>query len=718
MKFLKYYFPFLFVMIGLAAILHFVWLPYYVDTEIESILTHEKEKTRLLSDTVIPAMLSGDLAEIHTTLDNVVEKNPAWSAVVLQKLDGTQLYPLSKIELSQSDASNIVKHSLIYQEQELGNIQVQTDLESLIAPKVEKLQHLELLVLVSSFLIVMVGVFLQNRFIHLPLKKLSIATSRIAEGDFLTPLPQSSNTVLSKFVENFNHMRNDLESRDVQLMRQQTIQDAVHNMQSKFLTVQDTGAVYCDMLDTLLELSQSEFGLIGEVKYDVDNQLCMKVLVVTNIAWDLPSRNMFEAVIKGDLTFTDIDNLFCRALITGKVEINNNPESELLKMDLPAGHPAIRNYVGIPQYNGKQQLTGMVALANSKKAYTDTCISELNIIWNAIGNLIDAFHRKELLSESEAHLRAIVDNAVDGIIVIDSNGTVLTFNPAAEDIFGYNENEVINESIKILMPPMYAEHYGENLSSYLSTVKSQLIGSSREMVGQRKNGEEFFMEVSVAEVRTGTIRHFTGIVRDITERKEQESQLIAVQQILSENNEQLLGLSIKDGLTGIANRRCFDDTLDAEIKRAIRHQSSISLILFDIDHFKLYNDHYGHVEGDECLTKLANLVSEIFNRDGDLVARYGGEEFAVILPLTNESIAIKFAEVIREKIVEAAIPHEKSPTASYVSVSLGVATLDVGEFSTGSELVDLADKALYRAKSEGRNQVYSKEMSLMTAKLH
>ncbi len=712
MKFIKYYFPFLFVMISLAVILHFFWLPYYIDTEVDSLLTHEKEKARLLSDTVLPAMLSGDLAEIHSTLDMVVKKNPAWRAVVLQKLDGTQLYPLSKVELDNSNTLNLVSHSLIYEEQELGNIQVETDIDSLVAPKIEKLQQLELLVLASSFLIVMMGAFLQNRFIHLPLKKLSIATSRIAEGDFLTPLPKSSNSVLTKFVENFNHMRNDLESRDNQLMRQQMIQDAVHNMQSKFLTVQDTSGVYCDMLSTLLELSNSEFGLIGEVKYDDNNQLCLKVLVMTNIAWDLPSRNMFELGIKGELTFTDIDNLFGRALITGKTEIYNNPESDLLGIDLPSGHPKITNYVGIPQYNGKQQLTGMVALANSKNDYSQDSISELNIIWNAIGNLIDAFHRKEQLSESEAHLRAIVDNAVDGIIVIDSNGIVLTFNPAAEDIFGYNENEIINQSIKKLMPPMYAAHYGENLSEYLNAGKSKLIGSSREIIGLRKNGEEFYMEVSVAEVRAGEMRHFTGIVRDITKRKAQESQLMIAQEILSENNKQLLGLSIKDGLTGIANRRCFDETLENEIKRAARNDSSISIILFDIDHFKLYNDHYGHVAGDECLTTLAKIVSDIFNRDGDLFARYGGEEFVVILPLTNEKIATKFAEVIREKIVETAIPHKKSPTAPFVTVSLGVATLEAGEYTTSSELITLADTALYRAKSEGRNRVSSRETLL------
>ena len=702
-------------MVSLAIIIHFFWLPYYIDTDVKNSLAHEQEKTRLLSDTVLPAMLSGDLAEIHTTLDLVTEKNPDWRVVILLKHDGTQLYPISKVEIQESTNLSTIQHPVIYEEQEVGKIQVQADIQSLVAPKIKKLQQLEILVLASSFLIILVGILLQNRFIHTPLKKLSIATSRIADGDFLTPLPKTSDTVLSKFVENFNHMRNDLESRDTQIMQQQMIQDAVHNMQSKFLTVQDTGAVYCDMLDTLLELSGSEFGLIGEVKYDDKEQLYLKVLVMTNIAWDIPSRNMFELVIKDELTFKNIEELFGQALVTGKTVIDNNPDPRTFDMGLTSGHPEIQSFAGIPQYNGKHQLTGLVALANSKDGYSEKSLSELNIIWNAIGNLIDAFHRKELLSENEAHLRAIVDNAVDGIIVIDSKGTVLTFNPAAEKIFGYNENDIINQCITKLMPPIHALYYKDNIATHLNDSRAELIGSSKEVIGMRKNGDEFYMEVSVAEVKTGTILHFTGIVRDITKRKQQEAQLLEAQAILSENHDQLLGLSFKDGLTGIANRRSFDSKLEDEIKRAARQQSSVSLILFDIDHFKLYNDHYGHVEGDHCLTELANVVSEIFKRDGDLVARYGGEEFAVILPMTSEEMAMKFAEVINEKLKEIALPHEKSPTAPHVTVSIGVASIKADKNTTSEELIVLADSALYRAKFEGRNRVCSSKLTLMCA---
>ncbi len=700
-------------MVGLSIVLHFVWIPYYIDSEVKSSLSHEQEKSRLLSDTVVPAMLSGDLAEIHTTLDTVVEKNPVWKAVSLYKQDGTQLYPISPVSLDEQNELRLIQHSLTYEEQLLGEVKILADINTLVAPKVKKLQHLELLVLAGSFLIVIIGILLQNTFIHSPLKKLNIATSKIAEGDFKTPLPKTSDTVLAKFVDNFNHMRTNLENQDKQLRRQQNIQDAIHSMQSKFLTVQDTGAVYSDMLETLLELSDSEYGLIGEIKYDENKQPYLKVLVMANISWDIASRNMFEQATKGELIYTDIENLFAGVIVSGRTTIDNDPNPESFSMGLTVGHPIIKNFAGIPQYNGKQQLTGIVALANSTKDYSDHSLNELNIIWNAIGNLIDAHHRKELLSENEAHLRAIVDNAVDGIIVIDRNGTILTFNPAAEEIFGYCEDEILNESIKKLMPPMYALEF--DIEQYINTARSKIIGKSQEVKGMRKNGEEFYLEVSIAEVKTGTIRHFTGIIRDISKRKEQEQELIQAKEILTENNDQLLGLSIRDGLTGLANRRYFDETLETEIKRAVRGKSSLSLILFDIDHFKLYNDHYGHVEGDHCLIEVANVLSEIFKRDGDLVARYGGEEFAVILPLTNENIAIKFAEVIREKLAEVGLPHAKSPTASHVTVSLGIASCKPNEKTTAKELITQADEALYKAKTNGRNQVFSNRTLRLTA---
>lgn len=167
--------------------------------------------------------------------------------------------------------------------------------------------------------------------------------------------------------------------------------------------------------------------------------------------------------------------------------------------------------------------------------------------------------------------------------------------------------------------------------------------------------------------------------------------------------EQLVSI---DGLTNIYNRRKFDKMLVKEWKRAQRDQMPLSLILIDIDHFKLFNDNYGHANGDECLKKVAACLKNSFIRPGDLVCRYGGEEFAVILPNTDTKGAENVAEVFRNAIEELNIAHEYSKTADHVTISIGVTTMMPDhENNTPIDLIEGADKMLYESKENGRNQV-------------
>jgi len=173
------------------------------------------------------------------------------------------------------------------------------------------------------------------------------------------------------------------------------------------------------------------------------------------------------------------------------------------------------------------------------------------------------------------------------------------------------------------------------------------------------------------------------------------------------SNRELQDLSRTDALTRIANRRCFDEILDQEIKRSARNRDELSLILLDIDFFKLYNDHYGHSKGDDCLIEVAGEISGHFTRATDLAARYGGEEFAIVLPATGIRNAEKLAESLRVAIASRELPHEKSPVASHVTISAGITTVAPGQAgSTDSEkIIQAADKALYQAKEAGRNRV-------------
>lgn len=201
------------------------------------------------------------------------------------------------------------------------------------------------------------------------------------------------------------------------------------------------------------------------------------------------------------------------------------------------------------------------------------------------------------------------------------------------------------------------------------------------------------------------IRYHSRSYINLKERDEAFRALQESQRRLAEANRTLQKLSSQDGLTGIANRRYFDETLEKEWKRAIRQQNTISLIMLDIDFFKLYNDHYGHQGGDDCLKVVAAALEETLHRDTDFLARYGGEEFSAILPDTKQEGAMKIAETMRAAVQDKKLPHAKSKVSDYVSISVGVGTCIPERGSTPDSLIAIADQALYQAKETGRNRV-------------
>jgi len=174
---------------------------------------------------------------------------------------------------------------------------------------------------------------------------------------------------------------------------------------------------------------------------------------------------------------------------------------------------------------------------------------------------------------------------------------------------------------------------------------------------------------------------------------------------LKQQREILENLSSIDGLTGIPNRRNFDEFLDRNWYFCMRASMAISLIMIDIDHFKKFNDHYGHLEGDECLKKVAATLKSCINRDTDMMARYGGEEFACILPATDIEGALSIAESMRKSIEALSITNAQSSTANYVTISLGVASVVPIKDLQAVTIIQHADRALYAAKRSSRNCV-------------
>jgi diguanylate cyclase (GGDEF)-like protein/PAS domain S-box-containing protein len=204
--------------------------------------------------------------------------------------------------------------------------------------------------------------------------------------------------------------------------------------------------------------------------------------------------------------------------------------------------------------------------------------------------------------------------------------------------------------------------------------------------------------VHVVRTADGAVEALVGFMFDISERKKTEEKLLNLQRELQD-------LSFKDGLTGIANRRRFDALLEVEWSAAGRTQRPLSLVMIDIDFFKQYNDRSCHIQGDECLKRVAKALSAGASRPRDFLARYGGEEFALVLPETDERGAEHVAARCRDELAAARIPHEASPVAPVVTVSVGVGTVVPASGAEPLRFVEEVDRRLYRAKQGGRNAV-------------
>ena len=301
------------------------------------------------------------------------------------------------------------------------------------------------------------------------------------------------------------------------------------------------------------------------------------------------------------------------------------------------------------------------------------------------------------LQQSEMQHRAMLKAIPDLMFRLHRNGTYLAYlrSKTAQDLLSEDETPVghnIAEYAKTDALKQHIERQIEAMHQALDTGEMQVYEQviSR---GQQQQHEELRIVPSGKD-------EVLVIVRDISDRKRIEAALRLA-------NEQLEKLSMTDALTAIANRRSLDQYLQQEWQRAIRERQPLSFILFDLDHFKRFNDTYGHQKGDECLVDVAHAVQVIIHRSSDLVARYGGEEFAVVLVNTDLEGACQIAKRIQQTIQALKIPHESSKSSQYVTVSLGVSSIIPPTQSQPNLVIRQADEALYAAKQVGRNNYQS-----------
>ncbi|MBR0959211.1 diguanylate cyclase [Bradyrhizobium japonicum] len=333
------------------------------------------------------------------------------------------------------------------------------------------------------------------------------------------------------------------------------------------------------------------------------------------------------------------------------------------------------------------------AAAISRMLYVLALVMLIAIIG---GVLVRQLHRGQhmavALVEKEAHFRLLAEGSSDMVTRIGLDERLRYVSPSSVRIVGWRPNQLIGT-------PALAGINPEDLPEVQAIVDAMKRGEKEEARVTYRNSHrqkgEVWLESTMRVTRkdSGRIDGVVAISRDITEHKKLETRLET--------------LAIEDSLTGLANRRRFDERLKEEWARAYRDRSSLGLLMIDVDHFKAYNDEYGHPAGDACLRRIAKIIAAEAQRAGDLAARYGGEEFAVLLPNIDTAGCALVGERIRSAIHEAGLIHRTNPAAGCVTASVGGATCRPAlERTAGvASLVEAADRALYAAKDAGRDHL-------------
>jgi diguanylate cyclase (GGDEF)-like protein/PAS domain S-box-containing protein len=322
------------------------------------------------------------------------------------------------------------------------------------------------------------------------------------------------------------------------------------------------------------------------------------------------------------------------------------------------------------------------------------------------------------LQQLTKDLAPSVLDIVDAVILaMDSSGRIVLFNKASEVLTGYRFDEVKDkhpwdlfilpeevEGVKNVFQRLTAGDFPNHYTNYWQTrsgEKRQIRWSNTALTDENQ-----------------AILYIIATGIDITEQEQTKARLAQHQAELEEtvrkrtaelNNLKavLKSMAQHDELTGLYNRRYFNETLSREIHRCTRNGDPLSVLLCDVDYFKNFNDFYGHLAGDQCLKDVAAVLSQVFHRASDTTARFGGEEFIVILPNTSAEQALGLAETLRNTIWEKDIPHTAQPTHNRVSISVGVTTFQSNDIFAPEEIIRAADTALYNAKENGRNRVES-----------
>ncbi|MEG5082211.1 diguanylate cyclase [Microcoleus sp. AT8-B4] len=402
-----------------------------------------------------------------------------------------------------------------------------------------------------------------------------------------------------------------------------------------------------------------------------------------------------------------------KCIATGQIMLCDDSQADARVDQAVCQRIGIRSLVVVPLFYQDDRVGVLKVVSAKPCAFTESDIHTLQLMAGFLAgslHLASEFDAKNILlsqlQESEERYRSVITSMTEGVVLQLADGQITTCNASAGRILGLTPEQLMGRTSIDLdwrtvhedgspfpcqqHPAMITLRTGKPLSNVVMGIHK----SDKTLTWISINSQPLF------QMNQSQPYAVVTTFADITERKRAE-------EMLRHRAEQERLIATTDGLTQVANRRCFDERLPSEWHRLMQGKQQLSLIMLDVDYFKRYNDCYGHQAGDICLVKVASSAAQAVKRSSDLFARYGGEEFAAILPNTDADGAIAVAESIREAIRVLGIPHEQSNVSTIVTVSMGIATVIPTAETSPDELVALADRALYDAKRQGRDRYTS-----------
>jgi diguanylate cyclase (GGDEF)-like protein/PAS domain S-box-containing protein len=558
------------------------------------------------------------------------------------------------------------------------------------APKGEKSDFFKKLAWIDGLTHRIAGLIYQNRQLSHSLGDIHQLESEL--GRHRAQMEELIEERTAELIKTNNRLQLEVLERDLaeeQIERKSKLLKAVNHILQQTLTDQSDQALANTFLEAARSLTSSAFGFVAE-----QHQGRWTVTAIQH-----PGQRLDSNTAAPRPREFEISHIWQRLREKDQPLMLTKQLQEIAWQPLPRCRPDLKSLLAVP-LSKNQQVSGFVAVADNPEGYALIDQFDMEIMAQAFTETLLRKRVEKAQTISEKRLNLALDSANEGLWDYAPLSGDVYYSPRWFAMLGYTAGEFPDtmETWNTLTHPE-DQPILEGTFSTLSRKETDFFSIEIRMLNC--SGQWAWLQVrgrTVEHNEAGEVKRIVGTLSDISKYKQ-------VEMALQKANEELQRLAALDDLTQVANRRRFDDRLSQEWRRAQRDKKHIAVIICDIDYFKNYNDTYGHLKGDHALYTVAQAINDALKRPMDMLARYGGEEFAIILPGTHVKGAERVAKELKEAVEALALEHKSSTVSRHVTLSFGVAAMVPSPELSLKALIETADRALYRAKAQGRNRI-------------